>query len=71
MLALRFEIDPQGVPRLQGYRRPSEIPTPEVLDILRGGIARRRDTGSPLTLGKGVLTIIDSKESHCSKGDPI
>ena len=32
---VNLEIDPQEVLRLQGYRRPSDIPTPEVLAILR------------------------------------
>jgi len=34
-IQVNLEIDPQEVLRLQGYRRPSDIPTPEVLAILR------------------------------------
>lgn len=44
---LTLEIDPQEVLRLQGYRRPSDIPTPEVLDILRAGMAEARQIFHP------------------------
>jgi hypothetical protein len=42
MAELSFEIDPQEVLRLQGYRRPSDVPTPEVLEILHAGMAEAR-----------------------------
>jgi len=34
MVGLTIEIDPQEVLRLQGYRRPSDVPTTQVLEIL-------------------------------------
>lgn len=46
-VALTFEIDPQEVLRLQGYRRSSDIPTPEVLDILRAAMVEARQVFRP------------------------
>ena len=47
MFELRFEIDPQEVLRLQGYRRPSDVPTPEVLEILQAGLAEAPEAFRP------------------------
>ena len=47
MDALTFEVDPQEVLRLQGYRRPSDVPTPEVLEILHAGMAEARRLFQP------------------------
>lgn len=47
MSELRFEIDPQEVLRLQGYRRPPDVPTPEVLEILQAGLAEAREAFRP------------------------
>jgi hypothetical protein len=45
--ALTVQIDPQEVLRLQGYRRPSDVPTPEVLEVLRAAIAEARQVFQP------------------------
>jgi hypothetical protein len=47
MIGVSFEIDPQEVLRLQGYRRPSDIPTPEVLAILQDAVAEARQGFQP------------------------
>lgn len=47
MAELSFEIDPQEVLRLQGYRRPSDIPTPEVLEVLQVGMTEARKIFQP------------------------
>jgi hypothetical protein len=47
MGSVSFEIDPQEVLRLQGYRRPSDTPTREVLDILQDAIAEGRQVFQP------------------------
>lgn len=47
MVALSFEIDPQEILRLQGYRRPSDVPTREVLDILHDAMAEARQVFQP------------------------
>ena len=47
MDGLTFEVDPQEVLRLQGYRRPSDVPTPEVLEILHAGMAEARRLFQP------------------------
>jgi hypothetical protein len=44
---LILEIDPQEVLRLQGYRRPSDIPTPDVLAILQDATAEARQVLQP------------------------
>lgn len=44
---ISLEIDPQEVLRLQGYRRPSDVPTPEVLEILHAGLAEARQVFQP------------------------
>ncbi len=43
LFEVSLEIDPQEVLRLQGYRRPSDVPTPEVVEILQAGMAEARD----------------------------
>ncbi len=48
MSGLSFEVDPQEVLRLQGYRRPSDLPTPEVLEILRSAMAEAPRVFQPL-----------------------
>ncbi|HWU37004.1 MAG TPA: hypothetical protein VN203_05095 [Candidatus Acidoferrum sp.] len=45
---LSLEIDPQDVLRLQGYRRPSDIPTPDVLALLHDAMAEARRVLEPL-----------------------
>lgn len=47
MIEVSFEIDPQEVLRLQGYRRPSDVPTPEVLEILQAALAEARKVFRP------------------------
>jgi len=47
MDGLTFEVDPQEVLRLQGYRRPTDVPTPEVLEILHAGKAEARRVFQP------------------------
>ena len=47
MAGLSFEIDPQEVLRLQGYRRDSDVPTPQVLDILHDATAEARRVLEP------------------------
>jgi len=47
MVGLSFEIDPQEVLRLQGYRRSSDVPTREVLAILRDAMAEARRVFEP------------------------
>jgi len=47
MVGLTIEIDPQEVLRLQGYRRPSDVPTPQVLEILRNAMAEARQAFQP------------------------
>jgi hypothetical protein len=47
MVGLTLEIDPQEVLRLQGYRRPSDIPTPDVLAILHDAGAEARQVLQP------------------------
>ncbi len=47
MVGLSFEIDPQGVLRLQGYRRSSDLPTREVLAILQDAMAEARHMLQP------------------------
>ena len=42
MVDLTIEIDPQEVLRLQGYRRPSDVPTAQVLEILRTAMGEAR-----------------------------
>lgn len=44
---ISLEVDPQEVLRLQGYRRPSDVPTPEVLEILHAGVAAARQVFQP------------------------
>ncbi|MBI4841970.1 MAG: hypothetical protein HY803_13020 [candidate division NC10 bacterium] len=44
---ISLEIDPQEILRLQGYRRPSDVPTPEVLEILQAGLAEAREAFRP------------------------
>lgn len=44
---LSLEILPQEVLRLQGYRRSSDIPTSEVLDILRAAMVEARQVFQP------------------------
>jgi hypothetical protein len=46
-VTLRFEIDPQEVMRLQGYRRPSDVPTPEILAILQNAVAEGQKVLQP------------------------
>ncbi len=46
-VALRFEIDPQEVMRLQGYRRPSDVPTPDILAILQAAMAEGQQVLQP------------------------
>lgn len=47
MDGLSLEIDPQEVLRLQGYRRPSDVPTPEVLAILQDAMAEAQQVFQP------------------------
>lgn len=47
MVAVSLEIDPQEVLRLQGYRRPSDVPTREVRDILHDAMAEARQVFEP------------------------
>ena len=47
MVGLSFEIDPREVLRLQGYRRPSDVPTPDVLAILQDAMAEARQVFRP------------------------
>jgi hypothetical protein len=47
MVALSFAIDPQEVPRLQGYCRPSDVPSPEVLEILQQAMMEARQAFQP------------------------
>jgi hypothetical protein len=47
MVDLTIEIDPQEVLRLQGYRRPSDVPTAQVLDILRAATVEARQVFQP------------------------
>lgn len=47
MGGLSFEIDPQEVLRLQGYRRPSDVPTPQVVQILQDAMAEARGAFHP------------------------
>lgn len=47
MVALTIEVDPQEVLRLQGYRRPADIPTAEVLEILRAAKAEAQQVFQP------------------------
>ena len=47
MVGLSFEIDPQEVLRLQGYRRSSDVPTREVLAILHDAMAEARQVFQP------------------------
>ncbi len=47
MDGLTFEVDPHEVLRLQGYRRPSDVPTPEVLEILDSGMGEARRLFQP------------------------
>ena len=42
MVGLTIEIDPQEVLRLQGYRRPADVPTVQVLEILRTAMGEAR-----------------------------
>lgn len=46
-IGLTIEIDPQEVLRLQGYRRPSDVPTAQVLDILRAAMVEARQVFQP------------------------
>ncbi|MFI5339479.1 MAG: hypothetical protein ACHQ7N_06545 [Candidatus Methylomirabilales bacterium] len=47
MVGLSFEVDPQEVLRLQGYRRSSDLPTREVLAILQDAMAEARHVLQP------------------------
>lgn len=47
MVGLTIEIDPQEVLRLQGYRRPSDVPTPQVLEILRNAMTEAQQAFQP------------------------
>ncbi len=47
MNSVSLEIDPREVLRLQGYRRPSDVPTPEVLAILREAVSEARRAFEP------------------------
>jgi len=44
---LRFEINPQEVMRLQGYRRPLDVPTPDILAILQAAMAEGQQVLTP------------------------
>jgi hypothetical protein len=60
---LILEIDPQEVLRLQGYRRPSDIPTPDVLAILQDAMAEVKEA---LEISEGLKD--DTGEADALRG---
>jgi hypothetical protein len=70
MAELTIEIDPQEVLRLQGYRRPADVPTAQVLDILRDAMGEARQVFRPRWTYQEFQVGSAGESGVCLQGGP-